>query len=299
MFINISLLLFSTSIWGFGFIATRWTLVALDPFWANAIRFLIAAICSMPLLIWKKSFTRPDNILVKSFISSCFLLGIMLFQTIGLSMTTVAKSGFITTLYALIIPIITMIAFKKKYKPTFWLLIIMAMAGMALMCNLEMKDMNLGDFLTLICSLFAAIHIIYVGRVANTISSAVEFNFLQNFFVAILAVPIAFIAKGPVNLSVIFEPGHNALMGLLYLGIISSMISFTAQIIAQKQIPDHIAGLIFLTESPVAAFFGYVMFGELLNQMNFVGAGLIILSVVLVPILGREVTAKIKTPRSH
>lgn len=299
MLINISLLLFSTMIWGFGFIATRWTLVALDPFWANAIRFAIAGLCSLPLLLYRKSFTRKDNILKKSFISSCFLLGIMLFQTIGLSMTTVAKSGFITTLYALFIPIITMIVFKRKYKVTFWLLILLAMLGMALMCNLEMKDMNLGDFLTLICAVFAAVHIIYIGRVANTIVSPVEFNFLQNFFVAILAIPIAFLFKGPVELSVIFDPGHNVLVGLLFLGIISSMISFTVQIIAQKKIPDHIAGLIFLTESPFAAFFGFIIFNELLNQMNFVGAGLIILAVVLVPILGREVTARIKSPHSH
>lgn len=293
MLVNISLLLFSTMIWGFGFIATRWTLVALDPYWVNALRFLIAAACSIPFLLWKKSFTRSDNILLKSFISSCFLLGIMLFQTVGLTMTTVAKSGFITTLYALIIPIITMLVFKKKYKPTFWVLIILAMLGMALMCNLEMKDMNLGDFLTLICSIFAAVHIIYVGRVANDIKSPIEFNFLQNFFTAALSVPIAFIAKGPVDITMVFDPSHNVLMGLLYLGIISSMISFTVQIIAQKQIPDHIAGLVFLTESPFAAFFGFIMFGELLNQMNLFGALLIILSVVLIPILGREVTVKI------
>ncbi|MBC7427113.1 MAG: DMT family transporter [Bacteriovorax sp.] len=299
MLINILLLLFSTSIWGFGFIATRWSLVGLDPFWVNGLRFAIAAICSLPFLIYKKSFTRPDNILKKSFISSVFLLGIMLFQTIGLTMTTVAKSGFITTLYALIIPIITMIVFKKKYKPTFWLLILLAMVGMALMCNLEVKDMNLGDFLTFICSVFAAVHIIYVGRVANHIKSPVEFNFLQNFFTAALSIPIAFIFRGPVALSVVFNPANNVLMGLLYLGIISSMISFTAQIIAQKQIPDHIAGLIFLTESPFAAFFGFMIFGELLNKMNFFGAGLIIISVVLVPVLGREVTAKVKIPRSH
>ncbi|MBC7714465.1 MAG: DMT family transporter [Rhizobacter sp.] len=299
MFINICLLLFATLIWGFGFIATRWVLVAYDPFWAHAIRFSIAAICSMPFLFYKKSFTRPDNILKKAFISSVFLLGIMLFQTIGLSMTTVAKSGFITTLYALFIPILTMIVFKKKYKPTFWLLILLAMFGMALMCNLEMKDMNLGDFLTLICALFGAVHIIYVGRVANNIKSAVEFNFLQNFFVAIMSVPIAFIFKGPVGLSAIFDPATNVLNGFLYLGIISSMISFTAQIVAQKKIPDHIAGLIFLTESPFAAFFAFVVFGEVLNQMNFIGAGLIIISIILVPVLGREVTAKAKAPRSH
>lgn len=299
MFINILLLLFATAIWGYGFIATRWTLVALDPYWANALRFCVAAIASLPLLLYKRSFTRKDHILKQSFISSLFLLGILLFQTIGLSLTTVAKSGFITTLYTLFIPIITMIVFKKKYRPTFWLLIFLAMFGMALMCNLELKDLNRGDFLTLICSIFAAIHIIYIGKVANVIESPVEFNFLQNFFVAALSVPIALFFKGLIDFRVVFEPGHNVLSGLLYLGIVSSMISFTAQVVAQKKIPDHIAGLIFLMESPFAAFFGFIALGETLNEMNLVGAGLIILSVLLVPVLGREVTAKIKDRRGH
>ena len=299
MFLNIFLLVFATAIWGYGFIATRWTLVVLDPFWANALRFAVAGICSTPFLLYKKSFTRKDNILKKSFISSIFLLGILLFQTIGLSLTTVAKSGFITTLYTLFIPIITMIAFKKKYRPTFWILLLMAMLGMALMSNLEIKDLNLGDFYTLICAVFGALHIIYVGQIANNIDSPVEFNFLQNFFVALMSTVIAFVFKGTVDISVVFEPGHNVLIGLLYLGIFSSMISFTAQIVAQKKIPDHIAGLIFLTEAPFAAMFGFLILNETLNAMNLFGASVILLAVILVPALGREVTAQAKGPGSH
>lgn len=299
MFINILLLVFATAIWGYGFVATRWTLAVLDPYWANALRFAVAGICSTPFLLYKKSFTRKNNILKKAFISSIFLFGIMLFQTIGLSLTTVAKSGFITTLYTLFIPIITMIAFKKRYRPTFWILLLLAMVGMALMSNLEIKDLNLGDFYTLICAVFGALHIIYVGRVANHIESPVEFNFLQNFFVALMSLVIAFIMKGTVDLSVVMDPAHNVLVGLLYLGIFSSMISFTAQIVAQKKIPDHIAGLIFLMEAPFAAMFGYMVFSETLNSMNLFGAGVIMVSVILVPILGREVTAQVKPPSSH
>lgn len=299
MIFNVGLLLFSTAIWGYGFIATRWTLEVLDPFWANALRFSVAALGSLPFLIYVKSFTRKDNILKTSFISSVLLLGILLFQTIGLSITTVAKSGFITTLYSFFVPMITMVLFQKKYRMTFWVLILLAMVGMALMCNLEIKDLNIGDFYTLICSVFAAFHIIYVGRVANKIQSAVEFNFLQNFFVAIMAIPVALIMKGGVNLQAAFDPSHNALKGLLYLGILSSMVSFTTQVIAQKKIPDHIAGLIFLTESPFAAFFGFWILGETLNGMNLVGAGLIILAVILIPVLGREVTATKKIHHGH
>jgi len=299
MFINILLLVFATAIWGYGFVATRWTLVAFDPYWANALRFAVAGICSTPFLLYKKSFTRKDNILGKAFISSIFLFGIMLFQTIGLSLTTVAKSGFITTLYTLFIPIITMIAFKKRYRATFWLLLFFAMIGMALMSNLEIKDLNLGDFYTLICAVFGALHIIYVGRIANHIDSPVEFNFLQNFFVALMSLAIAFIMKGTVDLSVVMDPAHNVLIGLIYLGIFSSMISFTAQIVAQKKIPDHIAGLIFLLEAPFAAMFGYMVFSETLNSMNLFGAAVIMVSVILVPVLGREVTAQAKPPHSH
>lgn len=299
MMFNLFLLIFATCIWGFGFIATRWTLETLDPYWANALRFAVAGAASLPLLIVKKSFTRKDNILVKSFISSVFLLGVLLFQTIGLSLTSVAKSGFITTLYTFFIPLITMFAFRKRYRPTFWLLILMALFGMALMCNLEFKDLNSGDFFTLICSVFAALHIIYVGRIANVIDSPLEFNFLQNFLVAAMSVPIAIIFSGSLDISKVTNPGNNVLLGLLYLGIISSMISFTVQIIAQKKIPAHIAGLIFLMESPFAAIFGFLLLGESLNQMNIMGAGLIILSVLLVPVLGREVTATLKHHSGH
>lgn len=294
MLFNILLLLSATAIWGFGFVATRWTLVAFDPIWAHTLRFIVAGVCSLPFLLYKKSFTRKDHILKKSFISSLFLLGIMLFQTIGLNLTTVAKSGFITTLYTFFIPIITMVVFKKKYRLSFWLLIVLAMVGMALMCNLELKDLNTGDLSTLVCAVFGALHIIYVGSVANQIESPIEFNFLQNFFVASLSIPIAFIFSGNTDLSAIWGSDHKIFLGLLYLGIISSMISFTIQVIAQKKIPAHIAGLVFLMESPFAALFGFMVFGETLNSMNLFGAGLIIVSVILVPVLGREVTAQVK-----
>ncbi|MDO9182358.1 MAG: DMT family transporter [Bacteriovorax sp.] len=294
MILNIILLTFSTAIWGFGFIATRWTFQALDPVWSHALRFALAGLLSLPFLVYKKSFWRKNNILKKAMISSIFLLGTLLFQTLGLSTTTVAKSGFITTLYALFIPLSMMALTGRKYRTSFWFLILMALIGMALMCNLEVKDLNTGDLLTLLCAVFAAFHIIYIGKVANSIESAVEFNFLQNFFVGIFSVSIAFIFKGPVGLSILADYHSEAFRGLIFLGVFSSMIAFTIQVVAQKKIPVHIAGLIFLMESPFAAMFGYFVFRELLNPLNILGAGLIMLSVILVPVLGREVT----TPQS-
>lgn len=287
---NIILLMCSTAIWGFGFVASRWTFSSFDPYWSNALRFSLAGLLSLPFLLYKKSFWRKKNIVKKAMISSVFLLGTLLFQTIGLSTTTVAKSGFITTLYSLFIPLTTMCLTGKRYRSSFWMLIIMAMVGMALMCNLEVKDLNIGDLQTLLCAFFAAFHIMYIGHVSHHIESPVEFNFLQNVFVALFSLPIAFIASGSTNLSSLSDIHSDAFKGILFLGVISSMISFTIQVVAQKKIPAHIAGLIFLMESPFAALFGYFIFKEFLNPLNLLGAGLIILSVILVPVLGREVT---------
>lgn len=290
MILNIILLTFSAAIWGFGFIGTRWTFSEFDPYWSNALRFSLAGLLSLPFLFYKKSFWRKNNILRKSMISSIFLLGTLLLQTLGLSSTTVAKSGFITTLYSLFIPLFMMLFTGKKYRPTFWMLIVMALLGMALMCNLEVKDLNKGDFLTLLCAISAAFHIMYIGKISNQIESPVEFNFLQNFFVALFSIAIALLFSGPVDLAPLKDFHSQAVRGLLFLGIVSSMIAFTIQVVAQKKIPVHIAGLIFLMESPFAAMFGYIVFKEVLTPQNMLGAALIMLSVILVPVFGRVVT---------
>ena len=295
---NIILLSLAAAIWGFGFIAARWTLVSFDSFWATALRFLLAGVLSLPFLIYKRSFTRKNNILMKSAISSVFLLGTLLFQTLGLSYTTVAKSGFITTLYSLLIPLLTMIFAKKRYRSSFWMLIVLALVGMAFMCNLEISDLNRGDFLTLLCAFSAAFHIMYIGKVAAHIDSPIEFNFLQNVFVALFSLLLALFFKGQVSLSPLLNFESPTVIGLLYLDIISSMISFSIQVVAQKKIPSHIAGLIFLMESPFAAVFGYFVLKESLNPMNIAGALLVMLSVILVPVLGREVTTPKKPSES-
>ncbi len=291
MISNILLLILSSAIWGFGFVATRWTFVSFDPYWSTALRFILVGFLSLPFLCYKKSFWRKDNILKKSLISSFFLMGMLLFQTIGLTITTVAKSGFITTLYSLFVPLICMLFVGSRYRSTFWVLILLALFGMALMCNLEIKDLNRGDFLTLLCSISAALHILYVGKIANSIASPVEFNFLQSLFVGVFCTILAFALKGGIHYSSIHDIGYLAIWGMLFLSIISSMFAYTIQIIAQKKIPAHIAGLIFLMESPFAALFGFIVFREKLNTLNLLGAICILSSVILVPYFGREVTA--------
>lgn len=288
--INLVFLLITTFIWGFGFIATKWTFVDFDGYWSHSLRFLMAGMFSLPFLLYQKSFFKPQ-LLLKGYIASWWLFGALFFQTIGLYETTVAKSGFITTMYALFTPIFGMLFFKKKFHPLYWALVLLSFVGIGLLCNLRIDEFNRGDFWTLLCAISGAGHILYVEKVAGEIENAVEFNFLQSLFMGINSVVLVYLIRGGVDLSVLFvaenlfKPG--ALTGLLYLSLLSSMVAFSLQIVAQKRIPSHIVSLVFLLESPIAAFFGYTLLGESLNTMNLVGCALILLSVALIPIVNR------------
>lgn len=287
------LLALSTLIWGFGFVAARLTFSAVDPIWSHALRFLVAAILSLPLLIYKKTFLKSWEYILKALLASGFLSATLLFQNIGLNYTTVARSGFITTLYTLFIPLLMMMFFKKRYHYVFWILTATAIFGMLLLCNLNFNDFNIGDLFTLVCAIFAAIHIIYIGEITQHIGSAVEFNFLQIFFVGIEATIIALVIKGPINIFTSLNGKATAVFGILFLGILSSMFAFTVQVIAQRKVKPHIAGLIFLLESPIAAFFGYLVFKESMSVTNIIGACLILISVILVPVLQNKMTTNV------
>ena len=287
---NVLLLSFATTIWGIGFVATKWTLVLLDPFWSQSFRFLTAAILGLPFLFYKNTFFKKDSLLKEACVGGILISITLILQTIGLTHTTVAKSGFITTLYVLFIPIISTIMLKKKYKKHLWGLVLLSLVGMALLCNFKISEFNIGDKQTLVCSLVAALHILYIGQIAHKIKSPIEFNFLQNIVVAFFSVLTAIIFHKKMNASFLFDWQSRVFYGVLFLGVFSSMMAFSIQIVAQKKIPVHIAGLVFLLESPLAAFFGYLFLDEKLAMMNIVGAILILFSVLLVPFVPKEVT---------
>ncbi len=288
---NVLFLLLTTLIWGFGFIATKWTFQDFDGFWSHALRFLFAGFFSLPYLFYKKSFLKKE-ILKKSYIASWFLFGALFFQTLGLYHTTVAKSGFITTMYALFTPMFSMLLFKKRFLKLYWFLVFVSFFGVALLCNLSIEGFNWGDFLTLICAVCGAFHILYVEKVADSVSDVIEFNFLQSFFLGLNSLVITLIFRDVpdfsplLNLDNLFKA--SSLTGLLYLSLLSSMVAFTLQILAQKRLPSHIVSLVFLLESPIAAFFGFVLLNELLTPMNLFGCILILISVALLPIANKK-----------
>lgn len=272
------ILILVTAIWGFGFVGTRWTMDFYTPLWSNAWRFVIAGLIGSPYLLFRH---KRLNLKVGLVCSLLLFFGMVL-QTYGLKYTTLAKSGFLTALYAIFTPLFIWLIYKKKFSPMYGLSLCLSMFGIALMCELKFENVNFGDLLTIASAVFFSVHIIYVEKYANIIDP-VDLNFMQCFFMGLLGGISAYLIEGPSDISAVvpWNSNFNSVLfyGFLIQSVLSSLFAFTLQIYAQQDIPAHIVSLIFLLESVFASVFGYLFFGETLTVLAFIGASLLITSI--------------------
>lgn len=263
--------------WGFGFIGARWALVVMGPLWITGLRFTLAFLFSLPIIIFlakKSDHSHIKENLYQSLTPGILLALTIIFQTWGLEYTTATNSGFITTLYVLFVPMLEAIFFKKRMESANFVLVAVALFGTALICDWSASVWNKGDFLTLLCALASAGHIVWISHVAHKVKSPFTFNSFQSFWCGLIGVASALIFE-PFR----FESGNfNAIFGFCSLLFGSTLLAFFIQIRAQKVLSTTTASLLCLLESPFAAIFAFWLLAERLGFTQWLGALLIIFS---------------------
>lgn len=265
-------LILAGALWGFGFVAVVWALEVYSPTQVLFLRFIIAFVAGELLrrIIWNSGRFFPNWKQAKiSTISGLFLGLMLLFQTIGLQTTTASKSGFLTSLYVVFVPLLNTVFFKKHLSWQALACLIVSLTGLILILGSPQQGWVVGDFWTLLCALFAAIHIMYIGFQAKTASamSPLLFNNYQNLAALVL---MSLLLK-PEDLNF---PSLSLLptIGLFIVGLGGSLLAFTIQVRAQKFLSDTTASMIFLLESPFAFFFAWIFLGENFSSSQSLGA---------------------------
>jgi len=282
------LLLIATFFWGLGFPAARWTLSDYTPLWSTSIRFVLASVFFIPILIYFKSFKRPLREQIPPLLCGLLIFVSLFLQTSGLHFTSLAKSGFFTIFYVLFTPLLSTLMRKTKFSLTYWFLVSFSILGALFLCELKLYNFNFGDFLTLCSALTFSIHILLIGKIANKYN-ALELNGLQTLYVAIISVIVGFLFEDLPS----FDPLLNfsnffiasPLLGFLILSFFSSFLAFSIQVFIQKSISAHIVSLTFLAESVFAAFFGYYFFNEGISLLGLMGCLMILTSIGLTPFI--------------
>lgn len=269
-------LLFTTLIWGGGFVAVKDALNSITPLYMMAVRFLLASIL-MGLVFFKtiKKTTKRD--ILHGSIVGVFLFTGFATQTIGLQYTTVGKQAFLTALYVVIIPFLVWAVEKKRPDMYSIFSTILALSGIGFL-NLTdgfKLSMNFGDWLTLICSVFFAAHIVAISHFAKK-SNPIILSVTQMLFTGVLSLISA----------ILFEPKFNgiskgAFVSIFYLVVFSTMLAFLIQNIAQKYAhPNHV-GVILCLESVFGAILSVIILHEVFTSHMVLGCIAIFIAIVI------------------
>lgn len=272
-------LLFATVLWGGGFVAVKDSLEIIPPIHLIAIRFLAAAVFLSAVFF--RSVTRIRlGIILRGFVLAIFLFLAYVFQTIGLLSTTAGKNAFLTTIYVILVPLIAWIFSKRNPGAHVFAAALIAVTGIGLLSLNDDLSMGIGDFLTLICGFWFALHMAFIARFTqHSGDDPIALTILQMFFCSVFAWILAPFYDGAFDFSRLASP--DALLPLGYLIIFSSSVAFLLQNVGQKYTAPGTAALLLSLESVFGAFFSALFLDETLSHRALAGCAMLLFAIVL------------------
>lgn len=270
-------LLLTAVIWGFAFVVVKNSLDLIPPIYMLAFRFTLATL-ALALIMWK----RIRHISRQNWISGA-VLGAFLFlayavQTIGCQYTTAGKNAFLTTIYVIIVPFLHWLINRKKPDQFAVIGAIFAITGIGLLSLQGESGVSIGDVLTIICGFFYAIHIVYIDRYTEK-QDPVMLTVLQLGFAAAFSWISAPLLDGGFP-SGAFQP--QVITGMLYLGLLSTMVGFLLQNVGQKYTAPSTASLLLSFESVFGVLFSTLFLHEQMTPRMLFGCLLMFIAVLLV-----------------
>lgn len=269
-------LIVTTIIWGSAFVVMKNSVDIISPTYLLALRFTIASMALVAVFFKRLKLVNKTEILCGSLLG-VFLFVSYLLQTYGVKYTTASKNAFITTLYVIIVPFLHWFFNKKRPSVNNIGAAVIAVFGLALISLEGDLSINIGDLLTLFCGLFFAFHIVFVDRYTNH-HDPVRLTVIQMVAAAILSWVLAPIMEGTQDFTVI---NGSMLIGLLYLGIFSTMICFLLQNVGQKHLSPNTTSIILSFEAVFGLVFSVIFLGEEVTPKLMAGCILLFSSVIL------------------
>jgi len=282
-------LIIAAVFWGSAFIAQK---IAADyPFATNALRFLFGALFLLPvILIFNKiriKNGKDREELKKEQKNSVFggiICGIALavattLQQLGLTFgTTVGKSGFLTALYMVIVPV-SGLFFGKKIGLNVWIAVILAIGGAFLMSYTADFSICTGDILTICCSFAFAINVSLVDKFVKK-ADGMTLSFFQLLSAGITGA-IALLVVNVTGIEVLTaEAFAHIILPVLYIAFFSCCVAYTCQVLGQRDVPAAAATVIMSMESVFSVIFGAIFLKEEISLLMAIGIVLIFAAIM-------------------
>ncbi len=291
------ILLVAASIWGLAFVAQRIGMDYVGPFTFNGIRFVLGGLSLLPFIAAGRKKRKINNtqssvpafneVLKGGILSGAVLFAGTSLQQVGMVYTTAGKSGFITGLYVVIVPIIGLCRRQKAGFGT-WAGAFIGVAGLYLLSVTRDMTISFGDFLEFAGAFCFAFHVIIIGELSKRIDT-VRLAFVQCFLCSSLSLIIAFFFE-KITLNGIWMAG----IPIIYGGVFSVGIAYSLQIYGQKNSHPAHAAILMSLESVIAALGGWLILNEVLSSRALTGCVLMMAGMLVSQLYSYIIPCKTK-----
>lgn len=288
--LGIVFMLLATIFWGTTFVAQSAGMDHLGPFTYNCCRSFVGCVVLIPVAIFYDRFNNKGvssqvegapsvssnrkNLIIGGIVCGVVLTVASGLQQIGIVYTSIGKTGFLTVLYIVIVPLLGLFL-KKKCQLNVWISVIIAVVGLYLLCITENFSIVPTDLYVLGCAVMYAVHILVVDHYSPKVNG-VWLSCIQFFVCGILSGVIMFIIETPTIENIIACAGP-----ILYAGVFSSGVAFTLQILGQKYLDATLAALIMSMESVISVLSGWIFLHEMLSPREILGCVFVFIAVLL------------------
>ncbi len=290
-------LLLAAAVWGVAFLFQKSAMDHVGPLAFIAARGGLAALALAPLA-WREHRRAPAAAPASPAFWAIALWGGAAFfvaawlQQAGIRTATVTNTSFLTALYVVLTPFVAWAWSSKSPSPMVWPAVALSTLGTWLLGGGgTLSALGAGDWLVALSALFWAIHVVITGRAAP-FGRPIGFTALQFAAVAALA------ALGSALIETTTLAGlAGAAPDILYVGLLSSALTFTLLTVALQHTPPSEAAVIVSMETVFAALAAYLVLGERLSATGWLGAVLILGATILLQI-GPAIAVRLGRPRA-
>ena len=287
-YISTAMLFTAAVIWGFAF-AAQDAASNMGAFTLGFARSIVAGIFLVGVvmvfdkilgtnrrLISKKGIDINKTELISGVILGIVLVVASAFQQIGInSGTDGGKAAFITALYVVLVPVYAL-ALKKKAPINVWISIMIAVVGFYFLCIKNDLTIDTSDILVIAASMIFPIHILTIDHFSPK-CDGIRMSLVQFFTAAVLNLVIAIITESATDFALILPN----MLPILYLGIGSSGIAYTLQILGQNGVNPAAASIILSLESVFGVIGTALFLGKTLTPREYLGCAIVLVAVIL------------------
>lgn len=260
-------------IYGLGNATTKIAYESITPFWGMVFRFGLAFLVFM-LFFGKGIVKQLKEVPIMTWLPSSLCVGIAYIAcNVALDMTTATNVGFLISLSILFVPFIEIVVMKRKYRLKYLPAQLMVILGLYfLCCNGGSFSFGWGEALGLLSSVAMAGSLVFGEKglqnmdVMTISTTQVGITFVSAFVGALILEPDFNVVS--------VQP--SAWIVLLYLAVISTCLAFWLQNKALTGITSTQVSVILCSEPIFTAAISWVILGEILSGIGFLGTVIII-----------------------